>query len=163
MITEWSLGGGSHCTYSVQSTLYPILDRGMCSLHLNSRCFMCPRFNLLIVVFLRCWFFLLLWSWCTTQREHGAGRRNLRSQSHLSYRRPRVGMWPVLLFGKPRHTTHSLWTKLYICCISGEAAGEIWNWSVLGVKGLAKSPRVCPLTNGFTASALGVCDPVRCV
>ena len=30
-----------------------------------------------------------------------------------------------------RHVLHTVW-----CNISGEAAGEIWKWSLLGVKGL---------------------------
>ena len=29
-----------------------------------------------------------------------------------------------------RHNLHTVW-----CNISGEAAGEIWHWSLLGVKG----------------------------
>ena len=50
---------------------------------------------------------------------------------------------------------HTVW-----CCISGEAAGEIWHWSLFGVKGLkAKSARVRHYVvsqyNGFTLWYVG--------
>ena len=37
---------------------------------------------------------------------------------------------------------HTVW-----CNISGEAAGEIWNWSYLGVKGLTRSTTECTKTD----------------
>ena len=37
-----------------------------------------------------------------------------------------------------RQVLHTVW-----CNISGEAAGEIWNWLLLGVKGLNRPRRIC--------------------
>ena len=39
---------------------------------------------------------------------------------------------------------HTVW-----CNISGEAAGEIWNWSLLGVKGLRAAPTAHALYQWF--------------
>ena len=35
------------------------------------------------------------------------------------------------------HVLHTVW-----CNISGEAAGEVWNWSLLGVKGLKPAEQI---------------------